>query len=506
MTPIHSHDYIQSYEASLEALKTRPLDRDLQYKAVLALARAGALDFAISEYHRYGLAAVRNHEDIMALNGRLSKDLFLRSTGPQALEYARDAARKYEDAFQNTLGYYSGINSATMSFMADMPNDHVNARIEAIEDLLPVSQGETPSQHYYIEATRAECFLLKGKVAKAVAALNEAIDFDPLNYAAHATTLKQFKMICNKQGKNADWLSAFRPPRPLHYAGHIRLKESGFDRQSLKVSISDALQYRDVGFGFGALAAGSDILFGESLLEQGAELHVVLPCEEALFKRESVTPFGENWERRFDACLSCASSVRIFSRAELWPEQNLNRLSGLSAMGLAVLQGRSLSVEPLQMLILNDGYGESYTSDHAEDWALNGHSQFRFSDGGHETFRAAALTGNFEIPCAIKQSGESGLECQYQDVVTAVEATLKRHSGQGSVQTALDLSIDGLDTGVRLEEILGAAQPQSVLSSESFASVLAAISGDKYKIIYAGQVKSQLSEAMRCYTIQRAPG
>jgi len=120
MTPIQPHDYIQSYEAGMEALKTQPLDRNLQHMVVLALARAGALDFAMAEYDRFGLAAVQDHEDIMALNGRLSKDLYLRSSGAQALQHAKNAAEKYEAAFKNTLGYYSGINSATMAFMAGM--------------------------------------------------------------------------------------------------------------------------------------------------------------------------------------------------------------------------------------------------------------------------------------------------------------------------------------------------------------------------------------------------
>jgi len=159
MTPIHPHDYIQNYEAGVAALKDRPTDRQLQHQIVLALARAGALTFAISEYDRFGLSAIKDDEDIMALNGRLSKDLYLRSSGQEALKHAKDAAQKYESAFQTSLGYYSGINSATMALMADLPKERVMARIEAIEALLPISQEITPTDHYFVEATRAECFL-----------------------------------------------------------------------------------------------------------------------------------------------------------------------------------------------------------------------------------------------------------------------------------------------------------------------------------------------------------
>ena len=74
MTSMPEHDYIQSYEASIKALAVNPGDRDMQYKAVLALARMGSLDFALKEYERYNMRNVQNHEVIMSLSGRLSKD------------------------------------------------------------------------------------------------------------------------------------------------------------------------------------------------------------------------------------------------------------------------------------------------------------------------------------------------------------------------------------------------------------------------------------------------
>ena len=505
MTLPHPHDYIQSYEAGVEALKTKPTDRDLQHKVVLSLARAGALDFAILEYERFGLGVVRDHEDIMALNGRLSKDLFLRSSGKKALDYAHDAARKYEFAFQNTLGYYSGINSATMAFMADMPADRVNARIEAIEALLPVSRGATPRDHYFTEATRAECFLLRGERAKAAEALHAAIDFDPMNYAAHATTLKQFIMICRKQEENLDWLSNFKPPRPLHYAGHIRLERTGIDQDALEISISDALQYEDVGFGYGALAAGGDILFAENLLEQGAELHVILPCSRDVFKRESVVPFGENWVERFEACMAGASSIRVLSPNATWPDRNLNRLSGLSAMGHATLKGQSLSVDPLQMLILKDIDAPSYTAVHARDWSLTGHAQFGVSASGLEQISPTPVPViDSGVDCALKTS--DGIELVlYPTVAAAVEAAMDIRAMQEKVKIALHLDLDGEDTVDVLDSILKGGSPQSLLVSESFASVLAAVSGGRHKITYAGQIKLEAAGRVRCYTVQSVP-
>lgn len=502
MTPIHPHDYIQNYEAGIASLKVNPFDRDLQHTVVLALARAGALDFAMCEYNRYGLADVRGHEDIMALNGRLSKDLYLRSSGKKAIKHAGDAARKYEAAFQDTLGYYSGINSATMALMADMPAERVSARVEAIEALLPVSRDVTPTDHYFTEATRAECFLLKGERSKAASALQAAIGFDPLNYTAHATTLKQFMMISAKRGEGVDWLSDFRPPRPLHFAGHIRLKQSGIDQDALEVSISDALQYQDVGFGFGALAAGGDIIFAENLLEQGADLHVILPCPRDIFKRESVTPFGETWGQRFEDCMAQASSVRILTQSDQWPDKTVNRLSGLSAMGHAVMQGRALSVDPLQMLILNDETSLSYTATHAQDWAVTGYAQFRFSEDGLHPFNDRGPDADSEIACALK--AEASSPKVYPDVMTAVKAAFTLRAAQDETKVALHLKIEREPTEAILNQVLGGAAPHSLLATEAFASVFAAKAKGRYKITYAGQVTSGGETPIRCYSIQKA--
>lgn len=501
MTPIHPHDYIQSYEAGRTALTARPLDRTLQHQVVLALARAGALDFALSEYDRFGLAAVRDHEDIMALNGRLSKDLYLRSSGTEAQKHALDAARKYETAFQNTLGYYSGINSATMALMADMPAERVTVRIEAIEALLPVSREVTPTDHYFIEATRAECFLLRGERAKAVAALHAAIDFDPLNYAAHASTLKQFMMIATKRGEGLDWLSDFRPPRPLHYAGHIRLNQTDIEEENMRISISDALQQEDVGFGFGALAAGGDILFAESLLEQGAELHVVLPCAKDVFKRESVTPFGDAWGERFEDCLAQASSLRIVTRDTNWPDMGMNRVSGLSAMGKAILKGQSLSVAPLQMLILKETDAPSYTATHAQDWAGTAHPQFRLTGGSYRPLTLPTGVSNLTLSASTKTDLNGSSET-HATVEGAISSALSIKAKQDSAQIALHLNIEGEATDDILDQLLGGGSPQSLLASEAFATVLAAIAGDKFKITYAGQIDHESAQPIRCYTIQ----
>lgn len=356
-----NHDFLRVYDETIIALENEPDSQVLQHRAVLALARAGALDFACAEYERYGLDKVRYHEDIMALGGRLLKDLALASTGKDRIDYARQSADKYEAAFKDSNGYYSGINAASMALVAGIPEDIVNDRARTILKTLPDTANLDKEELYFVEATRAEAHLILGEAPKAATFLRNAIFHDPLNYTAHASTLKQFRMILRARGEQIIWTQPFTPPKAAHFAGHLFTPKTeaapsqntlGKKKiQALKTDISEAIQSNDIGFGYGALAAGSDILIAETLLSEGAELHVILPVDPKSFQEFSVTPFGKSWSKRFHKCLAKATSVRILTETQTWPNSDLGSYASQIAMGLAVLRASTLSTGMAQMLV-----------------------------------------------------------------------------------------------------------------------------------------------------------
>lgn len=356
-----SHDFLSVYDEAVAALENEPNSQVLQHRAVLALARAGALEFARSEYKRYGLDKVRHHEDIMALGGRLLKDMALARSGKDRQEYAHQSADKYEAAFRDTKGYYSGINAASMALVAGVPPAIVTDRARTILKLLPDVNALENEDLYFAEATRAEAHLILGETHKAAQILREAIFHDPLNFTAHASTLKQFRMILRARKEPLAWTAPFAPPKAAHFAGHLfspdtearsgQNKLNNKEIKDLRVEISEAIQTNDIGFGFGALAAGSDILIAETLLQEGAELHVVLPTNEQDFLEFSVAPFGKSWVKRFQTCLKKASSVRTLSEKQAWPDSELGSYSSQIAMGLAVMRAATLSTGMAQLLV-----------------------------------------------------------------------------------------------------------------------------------------------------------
>lgn len=498
----NEHDYIQIYESAVAGLNKTPNDLDTQHKAVLALARAGSLKFALAEYKRYGLDTIRRHEDIMALGGRLSKDLYLTSSGDIALEHARNSAHKYEAAFKDTKGYYSGINAATMALIADMPMDIVADRAKTILGILPDPQTLTPQNHYFIEATRAECHLLLGNTTLAQESLIAAISYDPLNYTAHATTLKQFHMILTKRNAVADWLLPFKPPKPMHYAGTITLDLTANELEALELSVIDHIQKNDIGFGFGSLAAGSDIIIAEALLSQGGKLHIILPCSEDSFLEHSVQPFGGNWVKRFKACIENASSVNVAARQASWPQYQINRLTGQYAMGQAVLHSRYFSVEACQLLIWDKDKKSSYTAVHAADWKQTEKTQIIISPSKSKPPVQARDTAKEKaIYSFILKRSDKAETQHFETVEQALKAVKVFREEDPQIYMGLDVAIAGSDSNTTLTKILEKGTPNSILMSEIFASILVLYDSENIKTNFAGFIKLDKDTHLRCYSL-----
>lgn len=501
MTKGYDSNFIDQYESALADLKLDPGNLDAQHKAVLALARIGSLDFAQQEYKRYGLDTVRHHEDIMALGGRLSKDMYLASTGKVALEHARDAAEQYEAAFVDTGGYYSGINAATMALLANMPAEIVQARARNIANQLPEAGNVSKTEHYFIEATRAESFLLQGDMVKAAECLKSATQFDPLNYTAHAATLKQFALILNAHGAGMYWLDAFKPPSPAHFAGHIwQDSERELYENELKVQLSDSLQAHDIAYGYGALAAGADILLAETLLEEGAELHVLLPCSPDQFIQTSVTPFGPGWQARFDACLKAAQSVTIWDDGTSWPNASLNRINGRIAMGQAMMKAAQFEVDAKQLLIWDRNSRNTFTENHNQDWPLGDAKQIIIPFQKTKTDSAKTASEFVSPICEMVVLGKDPQDIKFNtefDAIKWAETALSEDKAQHII---LKTGLPKTDIQTLTKDFM--SLPNGIYMSESMAALLTWQYIDHWQIYYAGRLTLPQSQGPRIFRLE----
>lgn len=355
---------------------------DATLQDIIALARSGALEGAYDSYLRLIERGDPPNEDFLSLGGRLIKDRALEAQSAEARRALfAQAADTYAAAYARFGGPYSGINTATLRWMAGA-REAARALAGKLLAEMPTVPPAGRQARYYAFATQAECLLLLGRPDEAEHALSQAFRAAPEDYAAQASTLRQFDMVLADQGVRAAWLDRFRPPRPAHFAGHLLgdaawCRENGVDLAALQADIADAVAETRIGTAYGALAAGADILIAEAVLERGGQVQIVLPCEEEAFVDSSVRPFGEDWMARYRACRSGAVGLRT---ATLNPEGDdwFDRaLASRLAMGLAITQARQWQTHPVQILVW-DGSPPRRLGGTAQDrevWAAAGHAQ-----------------------------------------------------------------------------------------------------------------------------------
>lgn len=361
-------EFFKAYDHAVQGLNAHPDDLWLKHRAVLSLARAGATSLAQRKFAELGLdAAAEAHEDIDALAARLMKDEALSSVGDTRRHKAAAAAERYAAIHARYRDYYPAINAATLRLVA---GNEAGAEEYAHIALAALNGAED----YYACATRIEALFLLGEIEEARALFPAALRANGGDHAAVATTWRQLCLILELKGLDARIFAAeFAPPRMIHFLGHI-ISENGRFKPAEETAVQEKIAAHfataRIGFGYGSLAAGADILFAEELLRSGASLHVVLPFERDEFVDISVRPAGAAWVQRFDRCLAAAATVRYTTEDRYLGDDHLFAYGSRLAMGLALLHARHLGSEIEQVAVWDGGAsgGAGGTADDIETW------------------------------------------------------------------------------------------------------------------------------------------
>jgi len=354
-------EFFRAYDAARQGLAQHPEDLALRHRAVLALARSGATKHAQALYRELGLGGCRE-KDIPELEARLLKDVALAAPdGPERVPLLLAAAEKYEDCYRRSGSYYPGINVANLRLLAGQAERATEIAGEIVTRL-KASPPPTGEERFWVLATLVEAHVIRGELEAAAEALSAALEASQGNHSWLSTAARSIHNATRAKRLPTDWLQAFAPPAVIHYLGHIISAPGKSGRfparaeSTVSARIGELLQARGAGFGYGSLAAGAEILFAEALLARGAQLHVVLPFCLEDFVGHWVRPSGEDWVRRFEACLAKAKSVRFATEDEYLGDDTLHVYNNRLAMGLAVLTSQHLFA-PLEQIAVWDGAG-----------------------------------------------------------------------------------------------------------------------------------------------------
>lgn len=349
---LRQSEFLRAYDLARTGLAEYPDDRHLQHRSVLSLARVGAPVRAQARFIELGLDLVDDDEEILALAARLQKDTaFAQPVGQRGAKLA-SAASAYERAFHSGGGgYFPAINVASLHLLAGANEDALDWAARA--DALAAVDGS-----YYGVATRAEAAVIRADYPAATAFLAEAAELANEDYAALRTTRRQIRHLLRHQGQDAEaMLAPLASPMVVHFCGHLVAaagSDGRFPAQEIprvEAEMAELLQARNIRFGVGSLAAGSDILIAEALLAAGGGFDAVLPFAKDEFIDVSVRSCGEEWVPRFEACLSAARNVTYVTEDAWLGDDDLFNYASHLGMGLARLRAERLGSDLGQLAV-----------------------------------------------------------------------------------------------------------------------------------------------------------
>lgn len=342
--------------------------QDLNYLEVLTLARLGDTERALRLYDDYGLADV-DDVDSLSLKARLLKDLAFQSDHEPNREKLLAACSLYEAVHKRTKSSYPAINAASLALIAGQTDVARRLADEVVRET-----ASERRQGYFSLATLAEALVVLGDVAGARDALSRALQASDADVGARSTTVLQLRRLVAAQsvapGIEA-LLELVQPPRVAMFCGNIFVGGAELEAK-LSAEMADMIARENVGFGYGALAAGSDILIAELLIARGAELHVVLPFAEPDFLEQSVAPSGETWVARYHACVAAAASVTYASNMSYMGGMEQFAYGSKVTMGMARLKARQLHAEAIQVVIVEERGDRTLSGSDITAWQTTG--------------------------------------------------------------------------------------------------------------------------------------
>jgi len=389
-TLIRKGEYLSAYDMASTILKEDTDNTDYQYLSILALARSGALNQAEKIYYNTSLSKSTN-EDHQALGARLAKDKALKGRTGESVELLQDAASKYEAIYNNTGGDYPAVNAATLYYLAGKQQ---KARLlaNAVIDLC-TKQGELEGLgEYYRLATLAEAYLVLECTDKAKDMLEQAVAYAGSDWSSLSGTRKQLALLLRETDAETI-LAPLASPTVIHFCGHMITPDDDNGRfppqceSAVQEAINAELEKLNVGFGYGSLANGADILFAEALLKRGAAVHIVLPFDIDEFIEISVKPAGSEWVKRFESCINQASTVTYATDDRYLGDNALFHYATRLAMGLAIQKAQHVSghIEQISVWDGELGSGPAGTAADISYWRSKGYPvSLIHSRSGHQ--------------------------------------------------------------------------------------------------------------------------
>lgn len=435
---VSSGQLLSAIEMARDGLARFGESRVLKQVLALSLAQTGALDAARQALDDV-LKDSANDVETLCLIGRVYKELWRHASNRgDGLAALRQSSKFYSDAFVRDESYYPGINLAfTLAALGEKkPAVECAGKVAAIcRRIVAKAEGSAFTRvleafgepkpkpdaidYGWALATLAEARLLQGEHDDAATYYRRAASLFHGRWRDLASMRRQAHEILGLSQQPVDWLDrCFSFPTVVAFCGHMidapdraQPRFPAAREPQVREAIRVYLDRVNAGFGYSSAASGSDIIFGECLLDREARVNLVLPCSVDNFKRLSVSPAGAEWEKRFHHVLANSSSV-VFANP---PEFEFSREAPETALGftfanrivtgMAALQARALDLQLNALAVWNGqpGDGAGGTATVVADWQRRGLEPHIISPGSES---APNVVSANELKSEPHRSGE----------------------------------------------------------------------------------------------------
>src|SRR5436190_19483985 len=350
-------EFLMAYDAARAAVgEFHPEDDWLKQRMALALAQMGSATRA-QEILIPLVANKPPNRETLSILGRTYKDQWCNN--PSNEHCLRQSFEYYNRAFEiEPPDFYPGINAATVAFLL---KEKDNAKSLAGK-VLEICQAQPDD--YWKNATIAETLVILGDLRGAKQAYRAAAASGDLH--ALSSTRKQARVLSRHLHGRADFFDECFPiPKLVIFSGHMidapdrRIPRFPSEKEdAIRQLLEKQLEAMNAGIGFSSAACGSDILFLEAMLARGGAIHIVLPWPADEFVKTSVDLDGkETWNKRFEAVLARAASVRMHGQLYMPGSVTGFEYCNLAVNGLARVFARSLDLEITPLAIWDGQVG-----------------------------------------------------------------------------------------------------------------------------------------------------
>ncbi|MFH1981476.1 MAG: adenylate/guanylate cyclase domain-containing protein [Pseudomonadota bacterium] len=289
--------------------------------------------------------------ELVLLMSETYRERWKRLGDRSALKRARDLQRMHYLAHRDLA---TGTQVVVLSWCLGDRDEALQLAAHIVQSTPDGPVDEDPIGAFHFHLWQGQLALVCGALPAAEAHLVAAAEASRRRYPLRVEARRELRLLeAHGVAAAGPLIEQFPPPCVVIFTGQqidSATAPSPWFPEAMEGAVRDAIQRQlddlSAEIGYCSASAGADILFMESMLERGADVHVVIPYMLQDFIHHRVAPAGYRWEFRLQNALKAAASVVQVSEDRYLGNDLILRFGNQVIDGTARLQAALLGTAP----------------------------------------------------------------------------------------------------------------------------------------------------------------